>query len=284
MQARCCAGLSGAEAEAFSAQPLCTLSSGAFREDPAQAGCAVAFDMVDAHTGSPPCRKAVHSTACALRGAGTWVSALRLCIAPIAVRCESCQKHDKKDDRCEAGELGAKTGRAVRPAAEAAAVRHTPLPGHTPSHPVQAVRCEVCLTTLQGEGDAVETNTGQAHRNLHSPKSFRSQRGACHSRHSFAAPVGSLHGGAVRVPVSGLSVQCWELHGPNPHHSLCRGGAVRNPHHHLHLDAVPLAAVRGVAHCSLPVRRRTTQAQGVLSPHLAVQRGCHPAAARAGGL
>ena len=196
MRVRCCAGLGGAEAGAFSAQPLCILSSGASREDPAQAGCAEAFDMVDAHTGSPPCRKAVHSKACTLRGAGTLVAALRLCTAPIAVRCESFQKHDKKDDRC-----------------------------------------------------------------------VRSQRGACHSRHSFAVPVGSLHSGAVLVLVSGLSVQCWELHGPNPHHSLCRGGAVHSPHHHLHLDAVQLVAVRGVAHCSRPVRRWTTPVQGVQSPH-----------------
>ena len=67
----CGAELCGAEAGAFSAQPLCTWNSGASRGDLAQEGCAVAFDMVDAHTGSPPCRKAVHSKACALRGAGT---------------------------------------------------------------------------------------------------------------------------------------------------------------------------------------------------------------------
>ena len=59
-----------AEAGAFSAQPLCTSSSGASRADPARAGCAVAFDMVDAHTGSPPCRKAVHNKG--LRVAGCW--------------------------------------------------------------------------------------------------------------------------------------------------------------------------------------------------------------------
>ena len=33
--------------------------------------CAVVFDMVDAHTGSPPCHKAVHNMACALRSART---------------------------------------------------------------------------------------------------------------------------------------------------------------------------------------------------------------------
>ena len=225
----------------------------------------MAFDMVDAHTGSPPCRKAVHSKACALRGAGTLGAARRLCIAPTAIRCESCQKHDRKDDRCGAGDLGASAGRAVRQAAVAVAVHRTPRPGHTPSRPVHAVRCEVCPTKWQGEGDAVGTNNGRAHRTLHSPKSVRSQRGACHSRRSFAVRVENLHDEAVPVPVSVLAVQCWELPCPSRLRNPGRGGAVHSLHHLL-LVAVR-RAVRGVAHRSLPGHRWTTPVQGGQCPH-----------------
>ena len=265
MRVRCGARLCGAEAGAFSAQPLCLWNSGASRGYHAQEGCAVAFDMVDAHTGSPPCRKAVHSKACALRGAGTLGAARRLCIAPIAIRCESCQKHDRKGDRCGAGELGASAGHAVRQAAAAVAVHRTPLPGHTPSRPVHAVRCEVCPTTLQGEGVAVGTNSGQAHRTLHSPKCVQSLRGACHSHRSFAARVENHHGEAVQVQVAGLAVQCWELLGPSRRHSPGRGGAVHS--HHLRLLRVAVRlAVLGEAHCFRPGHRWTTPVRRVQCP------------------
>ena len=89
-----------------------------------------------------------------------------------------------------------------------------------------AVRCEVYQTKWQGVGGTVGTNNGQAHRTLHSPKYVRSQRGACHSHHSFAVQVESLHDGAALVPVLDLEAQCWELPGPNRRHSPDRGGAV----------------------------------------------------------
>ena len=80
---------------------------------------------------------------------------------------------------------------------------------------------------------AAGTNSGRAHRNLHSPKCAQSQRGVGCSRHPWWGSAGaSWLGGAVLL-----------RHGPN-HHCSHNRGAVRNPHRLL-LAAVPQVAVRG---------------------------------------
>ena len=152
--------------------------------------------------------------------------------------------------------------RAVRLAGVAGAVRRTP------------AACAYAQSSWacgagRGRSDHV-AGRGRAHRNLHLPKSVRSQRGACHSRHSFAVRVETSHGGAVLalVPVlvlAGRAVQCSVRHGPSRHRSPDRGGAVRNPHHPL-LVAVLQVAVRGVVHCSRPGRRWTTRVLGDQCP------------------